>query len=50
MFRRLLDRLEEFTIGALLAISTLVIFLAVAHRYLAGFSIPYLQDWLLAGC
>ncbi|WP_142803983.1 TRAP transporter small permease [Tepidiphilus sp. J10] len=47
MFRRLLDRLEEFTIGALLAISTLVIFLAVVHRYLAGFAIPYLQDWLL---
>jgi C4-dicarboxylate transporter DctQ subunit len=30
-----------------MAAATLIIFVAVVHRYAAGTSIPYLQDWLL---
>lgn len=45
--RLLLDHLEEGVIGLLLALTTGVIFLAVVHRYLSGFPIPLLQDWLV---
>ncbi|WEN41255.1 C4-dicarboxylate TRAP transporter small permease protein DctQ [Thauera sp. GDN1] len=44
---KLLDRLEEFIIAALMAVATVVIFVSVVHRYLSGYEIPGLQDWLL---
>ncbi|MGE0071137.1 MAG: TRAP transporter small permease, partial [Thiomonas sp.] len=37
LFNRLLDRLEETLIAVLMAAATLIIFVAVVHRYLAGF-------------
>ncbi|WP_310449203.1 TRAP transporter small permease [Sulfuritalea sp.] len=43
-----LDRLEELIITFLMGAATLIIFVAVIHRYAAGMSIPGLQDWLLA--
>ncbi len=45
---RLLDRLEETLIAFLMAAATIIIFIAVIHRYAAGVPIPYLQDWLLS--
>lgn len=42
-----LDRLEEILIAFLVGAATLVIFVAVLHRYAAGLAIPGLQDWLL---
>lgn len=42
-----LDHLEEWLIAALMAGATLLIFVAVLHRYAAGMAIPGLQDWLL---
>ena len=42
-----LDRLEEIIIGTLLAMATVIIFIAVIHRYASGFAIPGLQDWLI---
>ena len=44
---KLLDHLEEWLISTLMAAATLIIFVSVIHRYLAGLEIPYLQDWLL---
>jgi len=44
---RLLDRLEEVFIALLMAGATLIIFVAVLHRYLSGMAIPGLQDWLV---
>ena len=44
---KLLDRLEEFIIAALMAVATIVIFISVVHRYASGYEIPVLQDWLL---
>ena len=44
---RLLDRLEEWLIAFLMGAATLVIFVAVLHRYAAGMPIPGLQDQLL---
>jgi len=43
---KLLDHLEEWLIAALIAVATLLIFVAVLHRYLSGLNTP-LQDWLL---
>ncbi len=45
---RVLDRLEELLITFLIGGATLIIFAAVVHRYLAGYAIPGLQDWLLS--
>ena len=45
---KFLDRLEEAFIAFLIAGATLVIFLAVAHRFLASWSIPVVQDLALA--
>ena len=45
MVLKLLDKLEEVLIAVLMAAATLVIFAAVAHRYLAG--VPFLQDLVL---
>ena len=42
-----LDHLEEWIITFLIAAATLVIFVAVVHRYASGLPIPGLQDWLL---
>ncbi|MBV8379335.1 MAG: TRAP transporter small permease [Paucibacter sp.] len=44
---RILDRLEETLIATFMALATLIVFVAVVHRYLSGLAIPYLQDWLL---
>ena len=44
MFLRILDRLEEILIASLMAAATLIIFVAVLHRYLIG--IPFLYDYL----
>lgn len=42
-----LDHLEEWFITVLMGLATLIVFAAVVHRYLTGFAIPGLQDWLL---
>jgi C4-dicarboxylate transporter DctQ subunit len=42
-----LDRLEEWIIATLMGAATLVIFIAVLHRYLAGVPIAAMQDYLL---
>jgi len=44
---KILDRLEEWLIAFLMGAATLVIFVAVVHRYAAGTPIPWLQDQLL---
>ena len=44
---KFLDHLEEWIITFLMGGATLIIFLAVLHRYLASAPIPYLQDWML---
>jgi C4-dicarboxylate transporter DctQ subunit len=45
---KVLDHLEEWLIACLIAGATLIIFVAVVHRYAAGASIPVVQDWLLS--
>ena len=45
---KLLDHLEEWLVTFLMGAATTIIFVAVAHRYLAGADIPVLQDWLLS--
>lgn len=42
-----LDHLEEAIITFLIGAATIVIAVAVAHRYMSGMPIPGLQDWLL---
>jgi C4-dicarboxylate transporter DctQ subunit len=44
---KFLDRLEEWLVTFLMGGATLIIFVAVVHRYLTGIDIPGLQDWLL---
>ena len=44
---KLLDSLEEGLIALLMGTATLVIFVAVVHRYLSALPIPAVQDWLL---
>lgn len=44
---KFLDHLEEWLIATLMGAATLVIFVAVVHRYLSGFAIPVVQDYLL---
>lgn len=41
MFLRIIDRLEEILIATLMAAATLLIFLAVVHRYGSGISVLY---------
>ena len=43
MINRILNRLEEWLIAFLIGAATLVIFFAVAHRFLSG--IPVIQDY-----
>lgn len=45
---RVLDHLEEWFIAALMGVATVIVFLAVLHRYLSGVALPGLQDWLLS--
>ena len=45
---KFLDHLEEWIITFLMGAATLIIFVAVVHRYAAGLAIPWLQDQLLA--
>lgn len=44
---KVLDHLEEWLITLFMGVATVVIFVAVLHRYAAGLPIPGLQDWLL---
>lgn len=44
---KILDHLEEWLIAFLMGAATLLIFIAVVHRYAAGLSIPVVQDALL---
>jgi C4-dicarboxylate transporter, DctQ subunit len=44
---KFLDRLEEWIIASLMGAATIVIFVAVVHRYLSGMPIPGLQDVLI---
>jgi C4-dicarboxylate transporter DctQ subunit len=44
---KVLDHLEEWLITLFMGLATVVIFIAVLHRYSAGMPIPGLQDWLL---
>ena len=44
---KILDHLEEWLIAFLMGAATLLIFVAVLHRYAAGMPIPGLQDALL---
>ena len=44
---KFLDRLEEWLVAFLMAAATVVIFVAVAHRYASALPIPVLQDWLI---
>ena len=44
---KILDRLEEWLIAFLMGAATLIIFVAVMHRYLSGVAIPVVQDWLI---
>ncbi|TSA23251.1 MAG: TRAP transporter small permease [Betaproteobacteria bacterium] len=45
---RWLNRLEEALVIFFMATATLITFAAVLHRYLSGFAIPVVQDWLLS--
>ena len=45
---KVLDRLEESLVVVLMGGATLIVFVAVLHRYATGFSIPVVQDWLLS--
>ncbi len=45
---KVLDHLEEWLIAFLIAAATLIIFVAVIHRYAAGWPIPVVQDWLIS--
>ena len=44
---KFLDHLEEWLIATLMGAATLIIFIAVLHRYASGLAIPGVQDWLL---
>jgi C4-dicarboxylate-binding protein DctP len=44
---KFLDKLEEWLIASLMATATILIFVAVVHRYLSGLPIPWLQDTLI---
>src|SRR4051794_4171257 len=45
---RVLDHLEEWLISLLMGGATLIIFVAVVHRYASGVPIPGVQDWVLS--
>jgi C4-dicarboxylate transporter DctQ subunit len=45
MLNRILDHFEEWLIAFLIGAATLVIFVAVVHRFLSG--VPYIQDYTI---
>jgi len=46
---RMLDHLEEWLVTFLMGAATVIIFVAVVHRYAAGVAIPWgIQDWLIS--
>jgi C4-dicarboxylate transporter DctQ subunit len=45
---KFLDHFEEWFITFLMGGATLIIFVAVVHRYMSGVPIPGLQDWLIS--
>jgi C4-dicarboxylate transporter, DctQ subunit len=45
---KFLDHLEEWLIATLMGAATLVVFVAVLHRYLSGIEIPGVQDYLIS--
>ena len=45
---KFIDHLEEWLIATLMGAATLVVFVAVLHRYLSGLAIPGVQDWLIS--
>ncbi|MBK7793461.1 MAG: TRAP transporter small permease [Betaproteobacteria bacterium] len=47
MLNRALDHLEEWIITFLIGAATVIIFVAVLHRYASGMPIPGVQDFLL---
>ena len=51
MFGRFLNRLEEWLIATLMGVATILVFVAVVHRYAAAFHYPpslqFIQDALL---
>jgi C4-dicarboxylate transporter DctQ subunit len=44
---KFLDHLEEWLITFLMGAATVVIFVAVVHRYASGVPLPFVQDWLI---
>ena len=44
---KVLDHLEEWLIAFLMGAATLVVFVAVVHRYASGLEIHWLQDELI---
>ena len=44
---KVLDHLEEWIIATLMGAATIIIFVAVVHRYMSGLAIPGLQDALI---
>ncbi len=48
MINRVLDHLEEWIITFLIGAATMIIFVAVVHRYASGLPIPVVQDFLLS--
>ncbi len=44
---KILNHLEEWIIATLMGAATVIIFVAVVHRYASGLSIPYVQDALI---
>ena len=47
MINKALNHLEELLVTFLMGGATVIIFISVVHRYLSGYAIPGLQDWLL---
>ena len=45
---KVLDHLEEWLVALLMGGATIIIFVAVVHRYATGLPIPGLQDRLSA--
>jgi C4-dicarboxylate transporter, DctQ subunit len=48
MINKALNHLEELLVTFLMGAATVIIFISVMHRYLSGYDIPGLQDWLLS--
>ena len=48
MINKALNHLEELLVTFLMGAAIIIIFISVMHRYLSGYEIPGLQDWLLS--